>query len=89
MRSARQFGTPDPSARVAAMPGHRKTGATTSEGHGKPPPRPLPRPPPQPPYRSRPLSAEGRQKTLTMPGIARGFLPTRRKADTISMGLDH
>ncbi len=34
-------------------------------------------------------SAGGRQKALTMRRIARGLLPTRRKADTISMGLYH
>ena len=31
----------------------------------------------------------GRRKALTMPRRTRGFLPIRRKADTISMGLYH
>ena len=52
-------------------------GATTSESHGKPP------------FGSRPLIAGGRQEALTMRSIARGSLPTRRKADAISRGLYH
>ncbi len=56
---------------------HRKTGATTSESHGKPP------------FGSRPLVAGVRQEALTMLRIVRSFLPTRRKADTISRGLYH
>ncbi len=56
---------------------HRKTGATTSESHEKPP------------SRSRPHPAGDRQEALTIHRIDYGFLPTRRKADTISMGLHH
>ena len=56
---------------------HRKAGGTTSESLDKPP------------YGSRPLFAGGRQEAQPMRCIARGSLPTRRKADAISMSLYH